>query len=536
MKILNLQQGSAEWLATRLSHFTASEAPIMMGASPYVSRDELLTYKTTQVEEEISNFQQMIYDQGHALEDMARPIAEDILGTELFPVTGSIDLGGHAFLASFDGLDMLHSVGFEHKQWNADKAAKMEELGEPLPEYVWQLEHQLMVSEAENILFLMSDGTRDNLIQFLYFSVPERREQLLRGWKQFAEDLDGYEPKEYQPAPEGESPDQLPSLSIQLIGEVKASNLAIYQKSAMKFIESISTELATDEDFASAEKTIKFCDKAEKELDLVKNQALSQTADISQLFNTVDTLKEAMRAKRLELNKLVKQRKEAIRVDIVQSRRAALQEHIDSLNSELAVVRLPEIPADFNAAIKGKKTIKSLEEAANDELASAKINATMIAQCYHDNLDVLDELAGDYKFLFNDLQAIVSKEPDDFELLVSSRVAQHKAEEEAKREAEAERIRQEERAKLESEQNAKAVSEEAPRVEPSESPKSEPSAEAPQEKELKVLASNELIDLRLYLHTVHGLSEEQVYRLSDAIVAGEVPHVLYTASRSQKAA
>lgn len=536
MKILNLKQGSDQWLATRLSHFTASEAPIMMGDSPHMSRDELLTYKTTQVEEEISSFQQLIYDKGHALEGLSRPIAEEILGTELFPVTGSIELGGQPFLASFDGLDMLHTTGFEHKQWNSEKAEKMREIGEPLMEYVWQLEHQLMVSDAESILFVMSDGTRDNLIQFPYYPVPGRREQLLRGWKQFSDDLDGYEPKEYQPSPEGVSPDKLPSLSIQLVGEVKASNLAIYEKSAMQFIEAISTDLSTDEDFATAEKTIKFCDKAEKELELVKGQALSQTADISTLFNTVDTLKEAMRAKRLELNKLVEQRKKAIRVEIVKSRRAALQEHIDSLNGELAFVRLPEIPADFNAAIKGKKTIKSLEEAANDELARAKIDATEIAQRYQDNLDVLDELAGNYNFLFNDLQAIVSKESDDFELLVTSRVAQHQAEEEARREAEAERIREEERAKLEAEQKAKTMAEEAPRVEPPESPKPVPPTESTQEKELQVLASNELIDLRLYLHTVHGLSEEQVYRLSDSIAAGEVPHVQFSPACNQKAA
>ena len=76
MQILNLVQGSEEWKAVRLECFTASEAPIMMGASPYMSRDDLLKYKTTGDEQEISRFQQILFDKGHTLESNARPLAE----------------------------------------------------------------------------------------------------------------------------------------------------------------------------------------------------------------------------------------------------------------------------------------------------------------------------------------------------------------------------------------------------------------------------------------------------------------------------
>src|SRR5690606_16358037 len=39
---LDLQQGSEEWLDSRLKQLNASEAPVMMGCHPNMRRDELL--------------------------------------------------------------------------------------------------------------------------------------------------------------------------------------------------------------------------------------------------------------------------------------------------------------------------------------------------------------------------------------------------------------------------------------------------------------------------------------------------------------
>lgn len=65
MIIHNVEQGSAEWLALRLTKFTASEAPAMMGASKYTSRGELLRLKATGNAPEVSAQQQAIFDKGH---------------------------------------------------------------------------------------------------------------------------------------------------------------------------------------------------------------------------------------------------------------------------------------------------------------------------------------------------------------------------------------------------------------------------------------------------------------------------------------
>jgi len=124
MKTLNLVQGSSAWQAVRLNHFTASEAPIMMGASPYMTREELLDMKTTGITAEVNDQQQRIFDRGHALEKLALPLAEKVLGVDLYPVTGCAEIDGLPLLASFDGMDMLEELGFEHKTYNASSLSR----------------------------------------------------------------------------------------------------------------------------------------------------------------------------------------------------------------------------------------------------------------------------------------------------------------------------------------------------------------------------------------------------------------------------
>lgn len=552
METLNLIQGSAEWLATRLNYFTASEAAVMMGDSPHMSRDDLLTYKKTTVQAEVDHWTQKIYDKGHALEKQVLPIVERILGKDLYPVTGAAEIEGLPLLASFDGLDMMEECGFEHKQFNAAKSLQMKSTSEVLPEYVWQLEHQLLVSGAQFILFVMSDGTEENMLRLHYESDPELRARLIAGWKQFAKDLETHEPKQYAAAPEAKAIKELPALQISLVGQVRNSNLIEYKQTALAFVESINTDLQTDQDFADAEKTIKFCDAAEKELEVVKKAALGQTADIADLFRTVDELRDAMKAKRLELSKLVTARKDAIRLQIVQRCNAELQARIAELNADLSHgVRLPLIVADFSGAIKGKKTIKSLEESANEELARAKVEADVTYQNYKLKLRTLQDMAADHLFLFNDLQQIISKASDDFELLVSSRIEQHKAAEAARLEAETKRIQAETEARLKREAEAKAELEAANKAAAPERTVDagwvvEPVADGAEEllydgslkkaDPLPVYSNSHETDITNFLYSACDIYADQGGKIARALMSGRVPHMKYIAETETKAA
>lgn len=425
MKQMNFLQGSDEWLANRRQRFNASEAPVMMSASSKMRRDELLAAKAGYGDREYSDFVQRLFDKGHETEALARALLEEDLGEELYPVSGETDCGRYA--ASYDGLTMLENIGFEHKLWNAElaEAVRRKELS---PEYYWQLEHQFLTNQdLEVIYFVVSDGTLENREVMEYRRVPGRAEQLVRGWEQFAEDLANYQHEVIPAKPEGSPIQSFPSLAISLVGEVRSSNLPVYRSAALDFVNSINTDLQTDQDFADAEEAIKFCDKTEKEIEVVKKAALGQTSTIEELFRSLDDIKEAMRKKRLALNKLVSERKDQIRADLVTKGRNAYQAALAEANKEFHPVRVDAPAPDFSAAIKNKRTLESLRGAVNDELAKAKISLNERRDHIRQSIHLIKDAGAEYQFLFADIQQLVDKPHDHLQLVIEKRVSDHKA-------------------------------------------------------------------------------------------------------------
>lgn len=480
MQVHNVQQGSPEWHALRSSYFTASEAPAMMGASKYQTRTDLLALKKTGIVPDVTPQQQAIFDRGHATEELARPLVEEILGEELYPIVGT---SGN-LLASMDGATMLGDTLFEHKLWN-QKVVEQIRAGELEPHYYWQLEQQLLVSGAERVIFVCSDGTQANFEHLEYRPVAGRREQLVAGWAQFEEDLGNFEVQEAKVEVIGSAPDQLPALRIEVTGMVTASNLDAFKSHALQVFSSINTDLKDDQDFADAEKTVKWCGDVESRLEAAKQHALSQTESIDALFKAIDDIAAEARRKRLELEKMVKNRKDTIRSDIVMDSAKALQDHIDQINGTLGGrIRLPRVPADFAGSIKGKKTVASLKEAAGAELARAKIEASRIADGIRTNLASLNELATNHKFLFTDAQELVLKANDDLVALIKVRISEYEQAEQKKRDdaelarQQAEQQRQQEEQAQQETAQQKPVQEQAqqPVVEQAKQPAPTPAA------------------------------------------------------------
>lgn len=448
MKVHNVQQGTPEWHALRSSYFTASEAPAMMGASKFQTRNDLLTMKKTGIVPDVSPQQQAAFDRGHATEEMARPLVEEMIGEELYPIVGT---SGN-LLASMDGATMLGDVLFEHKLWN-EKVVTQIRAGELDPHYYWQLEQQLLVSGAERVIFVCSDGTKDRFAHLEYSPVAGRREQLLAGWAQFEQDLGEFVVKEAKVEAIGAAPDQLPALRIDVTGMVTASNLDAFKSHALAVIGDINTDLSTDKDFADADATVKWCGEVEDKLKAAKEHALSQTESIDVLFKAIDDITAETRRKRLELEKLIKARKDIIRSDMVMDAAKALQAHIDQINETLnSRIRMPRVPADFAGAIKGKRTIDSLKEAADAELARAKIEASRIADLIRANLKSLNELAIKHGFLFHDAQELVLKANDDLVALIKVRINEHELQQ-----AELKRQEEEKAQQLAAQQRQKAA-------------------------------------------------------------------------------
>ncbi|NAN50866.1 Heme peroxidase [Pseudomonas protegens] len=452
MKIHNVAQGSAEWHALRAQHFTASEAPAMMGASKYQTRTELLSLKKTGIAPEVTQAQQHIFDKGHATEAMARPLVEDMIGEELYPVVGT---DGN-LLASMDGATMLGETLFEHKLWNESLAAQVR-AGELEPHYFWQLEQQLLVSGAERVIFVCSDGTAEKLVHLEYRPVAGRAAQLIEGWKQFEADLANFEMAEAPSIVVGKAPDELPALRIELTGMVTASNLKVFEESALAVIDSVKTTLSTDQDFADAKKAVKWCGDVEEAVAVAKKQALSQTQSIDELFSSLDRISAHARETRLKVDKLVKAQELLVKSNIKQKAEQALTDHVTAINKTLGRVTLPAVAADFAGAMKNKRTIASLQDAVDTELARAKIAASQAADGIRLNLSSLAELAVDHTFLFNDVQQLVTKANDDLVALIKVRISEHQKAEEEKAEAQRERIRKEELQKIEDEAKAKQV-------------------------------------------------------------------------------
>jgi len=461
MQTHDVQQGSQVWHTLRASHFTASEAPAMMAASPYQTRSDLLKQKATGiVDAETDGAKQALFQAGHDAEAAFRPFAEEMIGDDLYNITGTLDVEGLPLLASFDGLTMDRTMGFEHKLWSKKVVQHIEQHGEPPIHHCWQMEQQLLVSGGTSILFACSNGTREQSITCRYQSKPERRAALIAGWKQFAADLAAYQPDANRPAPVVAAPvESLPAVSVRVDGQLAiVSNLPAFGVALRTFIDGIPAEPSTDQEFADTEAACKALKRAEDELGAAEDHALAQLVDVGEMRRLVADYKALARTTRLQREKLVTFRKEQIRSEIVSSGEKALAAHVAALNQRLGGAFMPKVSADFGGVIRGKRTVDSLRDAVSTELARAKIDASETADRIDANLKLLGE---QQKFagLFPDAHALVQKASDDLRAVISSRIAAHEAEQRATLEAERERIRAEEQEKARREAEAKAAAE-----------------------------------------------------------------------------
>ena len=457
MTVHDVQQGSPEWHALRAQHFCASEAAAMMGVSPYMTRSELLRQKATGIIPEVDAATQRRFDDGHATEAAFRPVVERIIGEDLYPVVGTLEVEGLPLLASFDGLTMDWQTGYEHKRINNDlRALRDSPDGVEVPDqYVWQLEQQMLVSGARGIWFCASDGTEDDSLLIYYESDPELRAQLIAGWKQFAADLANYVEPEYIPAPVGKAVTSLPAVSVNVSGAIDVrDNFKVFAAALTDFVETrLIREPKTDQDFADLDLQIKALAEAEKALKGAEANMLSQVESVDLAKRTLDALHKLARDNRLAAEKLLAAKKESIKAEIINEGREAYDAHIRSLNDRLGNAYLSTAKgtvrdADFTGAIKGRRTVTSLREAVAVTLANAKIAASATADKIDANLKTLRELAAAHAFLFADTAQIVMKDNADLVLLIHARIAEHKAAEDKRLEAERERIRQEEAKKL----------------------------------------------------------------------------------------
>jgi len=438
-QVHHLEQGSPEWHAHRATpgQINGSEIAAIMGLSSYVSRAELIRRKATGIEPEYDAATLKRFADGHANEALARPWAEAIIDDDLSPLVMTDTIDGVLISVSLDGITQGYDTTFEHKSLNITLADALD-AGVLPDEYHPQCEAGLMVSGATRCLFMASkDGDGSTARHYWYESNPALRPKIIAACKQFLEDVANYVHVETVAAPVAATIEALPALFVQVEGKVLATNLDAFKAAAQTFIDGIKTELVNDQDFADADKMVKFLKDGEDRLAQAKQHALAQTASIDELFRTVDAISEQMRSKRLALDKLVKAEKVNRKAAIISDARQALDTHVAKLNERIGGRWVPSFSdGRFAEAVGGLKSLDSMRDKVSTALANAKIEANEIAdtiEANHNSLLIGTE--NDTSHLFPDFAQVCTKAREDFAALHAMRIQQEAVRKEAERQA-----------------------------------------------------------------------------------------------------
>lgn len=458
MKILDLVQGSSEWLAERSKNCCASEAPAMMGASKYMTRKKLLDLKKGAAPEPISDFTQKLFDDGHKFEEMAREILELEHCEDYPPVVGVLNINGVPMLASLDGLEggIIGGLIWEHKTWNATLAENVRNNVLEASHY-WQLEHQMLVNGSDTCIFTCSDGTEEKSVSMTYDSVPGRRAELLAGWKQFMGDLSTHEIEAKKEAVVAKVQNAFPVIECRVEGSVVISNLGDYIPLIQTLAdEQMSIILDTDQDFADKDAFNKNVKKGRDSLKLKAGDIETQFESLAEFNGFVKQADKILQKLYSHGERQVKESKEAKKLSIKNDAAEAIYMHIQELSATINGIKLNHIAVDWVSVIKGKRSFEKMQEAVDSEIANLKTEYNSQAVVVRKNLDSFTELASKHKFLFSDHADLILKDNEDLVNLIKSRIIDHEAAEAVRIEEERKRIQAEEQAKAEKAAQVKA--------------------------------------------------------------------------------
>jgi hypothetical protein len=160
-------------------------------------------------------------------------------------------------------------------------------------------------------------------------------------------------------------------LAVVVKGEVVSSNLVEFRTAVTAFVAAINRNLTTDLEFGQAEDDVKQLKKLEEVHKLSMERVLEQASGINALLKELEQSGAEVSKVRLELEKTIKSRKEAVKSQLVST----------ALNKlECAPhLRLKTFGSVVENAIKGKKTLESMEKSLaqivgslNEQLKASK--------------------------------------------------------------------------------------------------------------------------------------------------------------------
>jgi len=153
--IEGMQQNTPEWHNFRKNHIGASEAPYIMGISPYVTPYQLWCRKLGFMPDaEMTSAMQ----RGHDLEPIALAAFEKEMGLFMTPVV-LISRTVDWMSASLDGLDLDGKIAVEIKCPNRE-THQIALNGKVPDKYIYQLQHQMMVLNVDLMYYFSFDGQK----------------------------------------------------------------------------------------------------------------------------------------------------------------------------------------------------------------------------------------------------------------------------------------------------------------------------------------------------------------------------------------
>ena len=191
MKVIDLNQGSDEWLEWRAEGITASDIPIILGLSLYKTPWQLWAEKVGRINApDLSNNPNI--QRGHRLEDEARLVAEERYDEILLPLCGEC-VQWDTFRASFDGLD---SKMIPH-EFKAPSQKVYDEIklnganSDTYKLYESQVHAQCVVAGVYRgrLMFYLEgeNGTEPQDMEFEVILTPEREAEILQAAESFWE-------------------------------------------------------------------------------------------------------------------------------------------------------------------------------------------------------------------------------------------------------------------------------------------------------------------------------------------------------------
>ena len=213
-KIIQLVQGSPEWLEYRLKMRNASETAAVLGVSPWLTPYQLWLLKTGRSVTKATAAMQ----HGTDMEPAARAAYEAQTGNVMQPLV----LQDGPYSASLDGMDLDGQLIVEIKCPYKGQASKLWNdavVGLVPEQYQLQVQHQLMVSGAVLAHLWVYDGTQGLLLPI---ERDEAAMQRIRdGWDQFQTFMDSDTPPPLADADTVQRSDAAWTAAAQVFAEAK---------------------------------------------------------------------------------------------------------------------------------------------------------------------------------------------------------------------------------------------------------------------------------------------------------------------------